>query len=128
MTPITLFPSVHPGSSVELRTIKVYTDSPEVKMVASEGLDAPTYLARCAGAMAKVTEQPDIDDDCWRVINHRGQDYSLLGPIRYFNNDCGSNATFASHSSTKLVPRINTKVKDGDEITLFYGRRPPWSR
>ncbi|CEG80085.1 hypothetical protein RMATCC62417_14469 [Rhizopus microsporus] len=112
---------VHPDSGVEFRTTKVYTGSPEVKMTASEDLDAPMYLTRCAGAMAKVTEQPDIDDDCWWAINHRGQDYVLLGPIRFFNHNCRSNATLASHSSTKLVPRISTKVKVGDEITLFYG-------
>lgn len=53
-------------------------------MVASEVLGTPMYLTRYAGVMAKVTEQLDIDDDCWWVISRRGQDYVLPSPIRFF--------------------------------------------
>ncbi|ORE11336.1 hypothetical protein BCV72DRAFT_300926 [Rhizopus microsporus var. microsporus] len=107
---------VHSSSGVEFRTTKVYTGSPEVKMVASEVLGTPMYLTRCASVMAKVTEQLDIGDDCWWVISRRGQDYVLPSPIRFFIKQC-----YGKTGSMKLAPRINTKVKAKDEITLFYG-------
>jgi hypothetical protein len=92
MTLIPLSPSVHPGSGIKFRTTEVYTGSLEVKMVATKDIDAPMYLTRCAGAMAKVTGQPDIDDDCRWIINRCGQYYVLLGPIRFFNVSCNNRA------------------------------------
>jgi hypothetical protein len=54
MALIPLFTSVHPDSGVKFRTAEVYTGSSEVKIVATKDLDAPMYLTRCAGAMAKA--------------------------------------------------------------------------
>ncbi|CEI94403.1 hypothetical protein RMCBS344292_08614 [Rhizopus microsporus] len=97
-------------------------------MVATKDLDVSKYLVHCASTMARMTAQLEMGEDetCWWVINHRAQNHVLLGPLRFFNHGCRSNAKFASHSSKKFVPRIKAKIKAGDEITLFYGRRPPW--
>ncbi|CEG73818.1 hypothetical protein RMATCC62417_09126 [Rhizopus microsporus] len=122
--------SVHPDSGVKFRTTEVYTGSLEVNMVATKDIDASKHLAHCVGTMVRMTEQLEMGEDviCWWVINHRGQNHVLLGPLRFFNHDCRNNAKFASHSSKKLVPRIKAKVKTGRQVTVFYGRRPPWFR
>ncbi|RCH99294.1 hypothetical protein CU097_011753 [Rhizopus azygosporus] len=117
-----------PDSGVKLRTTEVYTGSLEVKMVATKDLDASKHLVHCAGTIVQMTERLEMGEDetCWWVINHRGQNHVLLGPLRFFNHDCKNNAKFVSHSSKKLVPRIKAKVKAGRQVTVFYGRRLPW--
>ena len=85
-------------------------------------VNPPSVLRRNPVGFISVVPEGVVTDLSIMSSERRGEQYILLGPMRFVNSDCSPNCEYDFSSDCGIVQlRVRQKIKPGDELFVKYG-------
>ncbi|KAJ2786621.1 histone lysine methyltransferase Set9 [Coemansia interrupta] len=116
-----------PDAGFEISHTMRYSGAMEAMVVATRRYAAGAVIGRCEGGVAQLSPA-EVDDMAqrradWSVMwwGKRRAMCLLLGPARFVNHDCASNARFTALAPSAICFQALRTILPGDEITTHYG-------